>query len=136
MSADIFICHAGKTGVLLESSRLRPGLLLNHVVGEPPTAKGYLFKISSSVKVGRPHTGEETASKAKDGLCSQELKIVHTGLHISEPQSGRYFLERFVCQTVMSVLDKTNVSLSSSVRTDDNEETMYMGRGYMKSLYP
>lgn len=114
MSADIFICHAGKTGVLLESSRLRPGLLLNHVVGEPPTAKGYLVQNFQCQGWKTPHWRGKTASKAKDGLCSQELKIVHTGLHISEPQSGRYFLERFVCQTVMSVLDKTNVSLSSS----------------------
>lgn len=31
VSADIFVCHAGRIGVLLESSRLRPGMLLNHL---------------------------------------------------------------------------------------------------------
>ena len=70
---------------------------------------------------------EETkVSKARDGPCSQELKIVHTGLNTSEQQAGRYFLERLisVCQTLMSIVDKTNASPSSSGRG-----VMIMGRG-------
>lgn len=34
----------------------------------------------------------------------------------------------------MSVLDKTNISLVALVRSDDNEEAMYAGRGYIRNL--
>ena len=95
MSGDIFDFHAmceeaGTTGI--SKVEARAAAAQSTMIGEPPTTKGALGQHIHSAKTRKPCTNEGTkVSKTRDGPCSQEVKIVCTGLNISEQLPGRVF---------------------------------------------
>lgn len=58
--------------------------------GDPSTTKGSLVQDFNCAKGGKSYTKKEkTVTKTRDGLCSQELKIVHTQINHQADISSR-----------------------------------------------